>query len=704
MNVNRKFKSLSSRFSLFTVIIIFFQSTLLIGTLVAGGVLKQTRENAFDSFRGKVVNRTKFIQSELDNRWTNISPYVKEISTLLSNQNATQDLDEVLLQSSRTLVDMLRITGTTGAFLLLNDADIGDNKFSAIYLRDYDPKTNNELNNDLYLVMGPKEISRSLQIPMDRLWKYEFELNDENGDFFQKPLEATDYSNNSNKLGYWSKPFKLNSSDEEIITYSVPIFDLSGDVYGVMGVEISLEYLKTQLPANELALQDSLGYMLAIVNENSDFVTPLLYKGAYQQRVFKGVDKPKFLLENKEYEIYQLKNGNISETIFSCMQPLALYNQNVPYEKEKWVVIGMMEENTLFLFLDRLKNIFMFSFCIALLFGVLAGYLFSKKLTKPIVCLAEKVRNNDITEEIQFQKTGLTEIDDLTNAIEISNRNLFESTVKMSQIMELANVQIGAFEYRIGDKRVLVTNKVFDLLGVSPLEEGRFYVDSNLFLKRLNEVLGNKEMEEENIYLSQTSPEQWVKIKLTMNENSSLGVIQDVTKDMKIKVHIKEERDYDYLTKLYGRAAFEREVKRVLNENNVGVAAFVMFDLDGLKGINDTFGHEYGDIYIKEAAKRLHFFSGDQSIAGRRSGDEFYVFFYGFNKKEEIIEKLDYFYRELKQSSLKFPDCQEISIKISAGISWFHEDANNYEEMVLHSDHAMYEIKHTTKGTYGEFH
>ena len=59
------------------------------------------------------------------------------------------------------------------------------------------------------------------------------------------------------------------------------------------------------------------------------------------------------------------------------------------------------------------------------------------------------------------------------------------------------------------------------------------------------------------------------------------------------------------------------------------ITAFMMMDLDNLKYINDTYGHDCGDGYIRSAADVLRNNAGPHEIAARMSGDEFYVLFYG---------------------------------------------------------------------------
>ncbi len=66
-----------------------------------------------------------------------------------------------------------------------------------------------------------------------------------------------------------------------------------------------------------------------------------------------------------------------------------------------------------------------------------------------------------------------------------------------------------------------------------------------------------------------------------------------------------------------------------------------MMDLDSLKHTNDTYGHDSGDAYIRQAGKCFAEHTPSGTIRARISGDEFNLLFYGYDSKKEIREKID---------------------------------------------------------------
>ncbi len=78
------------------------------------------------------------------------------------------------------------------------------------------------------MLAGPWNVADKLKIATTANWSYRLELSSSNRDFYTKPYEAANEYGRSAWLGYWSTPFKVNPQDEDVITYSVPVFDGKG--------------------------------------------------------------------------------------------------------------------------------------------------------------------------------------------------------------------------------------------------------------------------------------------------------------------------------------------------------------------------------------------------------------------------------------------------------------------------------------------
>ena len=118
---------------------------------------------------------------------------------------------------------------------------------------------------------------------------------------------------------------------------------------------------------------------------------------------------------------------------------------------------------------------------VSLLLGAGAAGFISRKITEPVAKLAAKVRNFDYTRKIRLERTGIEELDLLSQAVEISNQNLLDNTLKMSEIMDLLGLHIGAFEYSPGGYGVQVTKQIFPLMELPCEDENHLYVMREYF-------------------------------------------------------------------------------------------------------------------------------------------------------------------------------------------------------------------------------
>ena len=167
---------------------------------------------------------------------------------------------------------------------------------------------------------------------------------------------------------------------------------------------------------------------------------------------------------------------------------------------------------------------------------------------------------------------------------------------------------------------------------------------------------------------------------------------------------IEHERDYDALTGLYSRQAFFRVCGELFEKpNTLRHAALMMTDLDNLKTINDTYGHDWGDVYLRQTAHSLQQGSPSGTVVARLSGDEFLLLFYGYPGREQLREKLEALTRAMQQAVVVLPSGSDLHISISGGVAWYPEDGRDIETLKKYADFAMYQVKHSTKGQMKDF-
>ncbi len=151
---------------------------------------------------------------------------------------------------------------------------------------------------------------------------------------------------------------------------------------------------------------------------------------------------------------------------------------------------------------------------------------------------------------------------------------------------------------------------------------------------------------------------------------------------------LKNRANKDFLTNLYNRRyLFEEGTKRLINarlENEkISVA---LIDIDKFKQINDTYGHDVGDIAIKEVSKILesHFYNNE--IVARLGGEEFCIVFYG--EDEDIIkDKLEIIRLEFENNTIEVNNI-ELSFTVSIGCSF--SIAPTLDLMLQDADKELY--------------
>ena len=694
-----KFDKRSIAFKLLSLIIaiVLGQATLLSFFLIFGGVIDQAEKNAYSSFAEKVRNRRDYLQKEMSYKWINMDPYLEQISDMYRSGD---EPDQFFEDISTSLISALRTTQATGIFLIMNSEEA---EKSAVYVRDYDPVLNDYNNRDLYLVYGPSEFAHELQIPLDQTWKYKLNLSDMASDFYDKPLSKAALSSESQLLGYWSLPFQLSSQDIRIITYTMPLFDNNNKVIGVIGVEISEQYLKKYLPATDLQTKDSYGYMLGYGSQDSNDIKSIVLTKAIQRRIVTENENFNYSPVDSDNSISLLQNNNIKGKIYIAVESMGLYANHSPFEQNQWYIIGLMHENQLLSFVNKIKSILIISLTLSAIAGIVFGYLVSRSLTRPIIEVAEKVKNADKMKEIHLEETGLLELDELSKAVELTSNMLMETSGKMSRIMDMVGFPLGVFEYSEDKDTVFVTDQVARLLELEDIKTNEILNHKSSFVNKINELLSHPEEEEDDIYCIEEIPDKWLKIRYIQNDRITIGVIMDASEEMKQKKKILNDRDTDPLTGIYNRKAMQQHMEETLaKRDTLRISALLMFDLDNLKVINDTYGHKWGDIYINHAVKHLAEINKESQVLGRRSGDEFALLLYDQESKEVIREDIDEFFQKLEMDKLTFPDGAAKSAKISAGLVWIGQEEYSFEEYLQKADELLYHSKKNVKGYYSE--
>ncbi|KAB7886741.1 GGDEF domain-containing protein [Poseidonibacter ostreae] len=154
----------------------------------------------------------------------------------------------------------------------------------------------------------------------------------------------------------------------------------------------------------------------------------------------------------------------------------------------------------------------------------------------------------------------------------------------------------------------------------------------------------------------------------------------------------KNESMKDHLTGLLTRRAYNEEIKKIessYKRHNTQYAV-VFFDLDFFKKVNDTHGHECGDVILSTFAKILEKNTRDHDIVGRYGGEEFVAIVH-FNLNRELLQYLKRIKTIVTANNFKYKE-HEIKVTFSAGVA-IRSDHESYDSAIQKADMLLYEAK-----------
>lgn len=723
------------------------QGLVSVGVLARSQTLEQMEVDAYDLFSERVSSRAGYLENDMIFRWSDFDAVVDSVGSRVANVlaasgSAATDATpgsslslDVLDASADDLLSFTRRAEVDGVYLVLANAEgdaTEDGGHSALYIRDSNPKVDVPNGSDLLLAACPISVARRLGIALDSQWSATFPLAAEGEDqssFYYKPLRAAQQYPDAdvNDLGYWGRPVDLGWTGTQSVTYSKPIRDAAGDVVGVLGVEVRLDRITAFFPYSELNTSGGGSYLLAITGEEGGFARdegasplpgqPRTYDvlattGASQSLYVEGGSFTAALDDKGRMTVDAAAGASSDARAGASAAEIKLYNSTSPFASEHWALVGLEREDDLFsasrLLSDSLVKVFVASIVIGVIIAVFTAWVSSSRLRH----LMKEVRAASPDQPISFTPTGIVEVDELSDAIELMNAEVVSVASRLSQVLKLSDRSIAAFECNLETRTASYTDSFFDTMGVvlppnapaAPLEGdggagGAMPLDA--FKDLLESLRPNYEQESENRWIaSDRDGRRWVRIVSVSSSDSTriYGLVEDVTDEIATRRRIEHERDHDVLTGLLNRRAFEQSVTERLACDPPAFGAMLMLDLDNLKYINDTYGHDWGDHYIKAAADVVERTFAGEGFCARISGDEFLVFVDRCESAEEANRLFDAFMGALDSSMLEAPDATVLKVRASVGVACYPDDAVDFAHLREYADFAMYEAKSHRKG------
>jgi diguanylate cyclase (GGDEF)-like protein/PAS domain S-box-containing protein len=179
-----------------------------------------------------------------------------------------------------------------------------------------------------------------------------------------------------------------------------------------------------------------------------------------------------------------------------------------------------------------------------------------------------------------------------------------------------------------------------------------------------------------------------------------IGVMRDNTQRNAAEAKILHLANHDALTGLPNRNLTTDRIRQTIaRAQRAGAQFAVMFlDLDQFKTINDTLGHNTGDLLLQEVAGRIRACLREEDTVGRQGGDEFIVLLSSVRQPQDaavVAHKI-----LIALSAPIFINGQDLHTSASIGIAVYPEDGGDVETLLKNSDAAMYQAKESGRNNY----
>ncbi len=551
-----------------------------------------------------------------------------------------------------------------------------------------------------------------------------------NRDWYKKAVEY--------HMIVFSSVYKHFFMNDLAISASCPIYDENGDFVGVLGAHMLLKDINQKLESSAgniggyaMILETETGEMIGNSFGETDYT--ILDDGSFDRTLISEI-KNEFMktayLEYNDMASYQIIADKITYYVHA-----EKYVQN----GLNWMVISVLPEEVTTA--DLKQNILVTWMIVAaflLLFTVVLykviTYLFRpiRHLIVAINCisagdLSQQVSIhrrdeigyiseifNEMTDKMSGYMNNLEEkVQERTNELSNTNENLTRTKDELQLILN--STAEGIFGIDTDGICTFCNNRAVSILG---------YKDqADLQGKAINEMLQSKSSDTG----MQTDKElQFLKVLMTnepyhsaddifmradgtyfdveyhsypQRKNDQLiGAVvtfTDITERKKNEERIEYLHSHDALTGLQNRQSLEEEIRKMDEEKKYPLT--IMFaDLNGLKLVNDVFGHAAGDELIRRASAILRDSCGNETAIARIGGDEFVVLLPETTRDDAVI------IMETIRSRLAEDKVNEVNCSMALGLDTKLAERQNIEKVMGNAEYEMYKDKALTRKRFGK--
>lgn len=357
------------------------------------------------------------------------------------------------------------------------------------------------------------------------------------------------------------------------------------------------------------------------------------------------------------------------------------------------------------LIVDSIKStamVFLYIAVVAIVVISMIVWYVNKKLSRNVTSIVnnlKKIKQGNM-ENLELD-TGIYEFDELIFYVNQLLKSIRLNWEKLSGVIEKGRIPIGIYENNAFYKKQFVNARMLELLGISQDRGATEYQLACMVKERLIQAQRNCVNEKEQIYAYDKNGELiYLRIEKDVDEQSETCYVTDVSLWWKEINELREQSSRDSLTGLLNRRGLSDRLNDLFrNPQQIGYGAMVMVDADGLKRINDIYGHHMGDEYLNKIGSLLKEISDRRGVCARLGGDEFVIFLYGLSGTLEVEEIIDRLSLHRGETFLTEKEEVRVTLEFSMGYAFYPMDGQDYHTLMHIADENMYQEKKRRKNS-----
>jgi len=442
------------------------------------------------------------------------------------------------------------------------------------------------------------------------------------------------------------------------------------------------------------------------------------------------------LIQLSSYNGLLAEYGNISQQDQRFTVSLELFSPFSPTESVGFLKIQpqytLLETLAADAARERITIIFSYTFVVALIALASMQWLFIRPLKKIAAQLGTITPGHNQSlptplwhsnDEIGGVVENINKLLHVVDSTIVQERNLRSDIEHLEQqfrmIFERASVSIFLMNAK---GQILMANPAFmDLMGQTDLRRcqhvnclSKIFVDQDTVLAMIRKTVELGEISERDLELKATRGSQYkrwghclfnrIRTERAPQHSDKVyiqGFINDITARKTKEQELLYQAGHDPLTGLLNRRASEQAITAMLEQmkTDTDIVALFIIDLDDFKPVNDTHGHDAGDIVLIETANRIKSFARNHDISSRLGGDEFLFAIKGpltLQNVEKIADRL------CKQLILPITLSPGVTVRVGAsiGIALSLTPGDALKTLQSNADKALYHVKSQGKNNF----